>query len=288
MPGIVFRIFKGIARVEIAVVDLLLGLCFWREAPEPAVGPDRTGGAGKWGFCGDLAAGFTCKGRHFCPSCHQRRVRSTSDWIATAVCHEVPHRQFVFTIPKVLRGIFRKRRQLLSHLFHTATETLRDAFRTRLNLSEPMIQAARENFNYHPHGNRVSIQSADLRHEFPGVTSSLVLSVLTLQFTPIEYRQQIIRRVFESLAPGGAFILVEKVLGATAKLDEAFVNLFLQIKRENGYSKSQIDRKRLSLEGVLVPVTARWNEELLHQEGFTSVDCFWRHLNFAGWVAVKP
>ena len=69
---------------------------------------------------------------------------------------------------------------------------------------------------------------------------------------------------------------------------EAFVELFLQIKRENGYSESQIDRKRMSLEGVLVPVTARWNEELLHQEGFASVDCFWRHLNFAGWVAVKP
>jgi tRNA (cmo5U34)-methyltransferase len=157
-----------------------------------------------------------------------------------------------------------------------------------LEISEPMIAAARESFNYHQHSNRVTIQSADLRHEFPGVTASLVLSVLTLQFTPLEYRQQIIRRVFESLAPGGAFILVEKILGATAKLDEAFVNLFLTIKRENGYSESQIDRKRLSLEGVLVPVTAKWNEELLYQEGFTSVDCFWRHLNFAGWVAVKP
>jgi tRNA (cmo5U34)-methyltransferase len=31
-----------------------------------------------------------------------------------------------------------------------------------------------------------------------------------------------------------------------------------------------------------------WNEDLLHQEGFASVDCFWRHLNFAGWVAIKP
>jgi tRNA (cmo5U34)-methyltransferase len=156
-----------------------------------------------------------------------------------------------------------------------------------LEISDPMIDAARQNFAYHPHGNRVTIQSADLRRDFPRVTSSVVLAVLTLQFTPIEYRQQIVRRVYESLAPGGAFILVEKVLGATAKIDEAFVELFLNIKRENGYSDSQIDRKRLSLEGVLVPVTAHWNEELLRQEGFTSVDCFWRHLNFAGWVAVK-
>ena len=156
-----------------------------------------------------------------------------------------------------------------------------------LEISEPMIEAARQNFAYHPHGNRVTIQSADLRRDFPHVTSSVVLAVLTLQFTPIEYRQQIVRRVYESLAPGGAFILVEKVLGATAKIDDAFVELFLNIKRENGYSDSQIDRKRMSLEGVLVPVTAHWNEELLRQEGFTSVDCFWRHLNFAGWVAVK-
>ena len=123
--------------------------------------------------CGDLASGFTrlqcpdcgherllaftCKGRHFCPSCHQRRVRSTSDWIATSVCHEVPHRQFVFTIPKVLRGIFRKRRHLLTHLFHTATATLQDAFRTRLGLPQGRIGAiaAVHTFGdyliYHPH-----------------------------------------------------------------------------------------------------------------------------------------
>ncbi|MGY8659295.1 MAG: IS91 family transposase, partial [Verrucomicrobiales bacterium] len=123
--------------------------------------------------CGDLASGFTrlqctdcgherllaftCKGRHFCPSCHQRRVRSTSDWIATAVCHEVPHRQFVFTIPRVLRGIFRKRRRLLTLLFHTATNTLQDAFRTRLNLPQGRIGAiaAVHTFGdyliFHPH-----------------------------------------------------------------------------------------------------------------------------------------
>lgn len=156
-----------------------------------------------------------------------------------------------------------------------------------LEISEPMIEAARGQFASHPHGKRVTIQRADLRHEFPSVTSSVVLSVLTLQFTPIEYRQRIIRRVFESLAPGGAFVLVEKVLGASAELDEAFVDLFLTMKERNGYSPGEIDRKRLSLEGVLVPVTARWNEDLLHQEGFASVDCFWRHLNFAGWVAIK-
>jgi tRNA (cmo5U34)-methyltransferase len=43
----------------------------------------------------------------------------------------------------------------------------------------------------------------------------------------------------------------------------------------------------LSLEGVLVPVTAAWNEYLLRSAGFSHVDCFWRWMNFAAWVAVK-
>ena len=107
--------------------------------------------------CGDLASGFTrylcpdcgherllaftCKCRHFCPACHQRRVRGASAWIAGCVCHAVPHRQFVFTIPRVLRGIFRKRRRLLTHLFRTATSTLRDSFRARLGLPDGRIGA---------------------------------------------------------------------------------------------------------------------------------------------------
>ena len=32
--------------------------------------------------------------------------------------------------PKVLRGIFRKRRDLLTHLFHTAVTALQETFRT--------------------------------------------------------------------------------------------------------------------------------------------------------------
>jgi tRNA (cmo5U34)-methyltransferase len=59
------------------------------------------------------------------------------------------------------------------------------------------------------------------------------------------------------------------------------------MKRANGYSEEQIVRKRLALEGVLVPMTARGNEELLATAGFEAIDCFWRWMNFAAWVAVR-
>lgn len=133
----------------------------------------------------------------------------------------------------------------------------------------------------------VEVRELDLRREYPPVEASLTLCVLTLQFTPIEHRQRILRDAFRHAAPGGALVLVEKVLGADADLDELMVDLYLDMKRRSGYTEDQIQRKKLSLEGVLVPVTASWNEELLRMAGFRQVDCFWRWLNFAAWVAVK-
>jgi tRNA (cmo5U34)-methyltransferase len=36
-----------------------------------------------------------------------------------------------------------------------------------------------------------------------------------------------------------------------------------------------------------VPVTAEWNIGFLKQSGFSHIDCTWRWMNFAAWVAIK-
>jgi tRNA (cmo5U34)-methyltransferase len=156
-----------------------------------------------------------------------------------------------------------------------------------VDVSAPMLEAARRRFEKEIAAGVVSITDTDLRAGYPQVKASLTLSVLTLQFTPINHRQRILQDVYQSTVPGGAMILVEKVLGATAEIDRVMIERYHTLKRSNGYSQEEIERKRLALEGVLVPVTARWNEELLHVAGFQEIDCFWRWMNFAGWVAVK-
>lgn len=157
-----------------------------------------------------------------------------------------------------------------------------------VEVSEPMRQAALERFAGLIEARVADIRDTDLRYDYPPVANvSLTLSVLTVQFIPIEYRQRLFSDIYRSLAPGGALILVEKVLADGATLDDLFVTRYLKMKSENGYSQEEIDRKRYSLEGVLVPVTAKWNEELMRSAGFRTVDCFWRWLNFAGWIAVK-
>lgn len=150
-----------------------------------------------------------------------------------------------------------------------------------VEVSEPMRDAARSSIP------EATVLDLDLRDDYPDAVASVTLSVLTLQFVPIEYRQRIISDAYRQTVAGGCLLLVEKVLGSDAFADRILVETYLGRKGENGYTKEQIAAKRRSLEGVLVPVTAEWNIDLLSRAGFRHIDCYWRHLNFAAWVAVK-
>jgi len=156
-----------------------------------------------------------------------------------------------------------------------------------IEASKPMLDACRERFKDLIDAGIVEIVQGDLRSTYPTVKASLTLCILTLMFTPIEHRFRILRDAFEHTSAGGAFILVEKILGNDARTSSLFVDLYEQHKQGMGYSKEEIDRKRLSLEGVLVPVTASWNEQMLNGAGFAHVECFWRRLNFCGWIGIK-
>lgn len=156
-----------------------------------------------------------------------------------------------------------------------------------VDTSEPMLAAARHRLRNEIESGLVDISGFDLREGYPNVEAGLTLCILTLQFTPIEHRQRLLSEAYSRTVDGGSILLVEKVLGASAQIDRQMVEIYHGLKRSAGYSVEEVERKRLALEGVLVPVTARWNEELLLGAGFRRVDCFWRWMNFAGWVATK-
>lgn len=67
--------------------------------------------------CGhEFLLAFSCKKRHFCPSCHERRVVEFGEFCVSNVLAEVPHRQWVFSIPKILRPWFLRDRRLLGEM----------------------------------------------------------------------------------------------------------------------------------------------------------------------------
>ena len=156
-----------------------------------------------------------------------------------------------------------------------------------IEVAAPMLAACRTRFATMIEAGIVDIREQNLRDGYPAEHASVTLSILALMFTPIEYRFRILNDIFNHTLPNGALVIVEKVLGGDARTDALFVDLYHQHKRSVGYTQEEIDRKRLALEGVLVPVTSAWNEQLLRGAGFSHVECFWRCLNFSGWLAIK-
>lgn len=165
-----------------------------------------------------------------------------------------------------------------------------------VDVSQPMLAAAQERFAGMIEANVVNIQARDLRAGYPlGVSlppgfplqPTVTLLVLTLQFLPIEYRTRLLTDIHEQTVDGGGLILVEKVLGETAWSDSLLLDIYHGLKRGNGYTQEAIDRKRLALEGVLVPLQASWNEQLLRKAGWRTVETLWAWGNFRAWLAVK-
>nr|WP_272936660.1 transposase zinc-binding domain-containing protein [Syntrophus gentianae] len=57
--------------------------------------------------CGhEYLLAFSCKRRHFCPSCYQKRTVEFGEWLCTDVLKKVTHRHFISVFPKSFGSIF--------------------------------------------------------------------------------------------------------------------------------------------------------------------------------------
>jgi len=71
---------------------------------------------------------FSCRRRHFCPSCHAKRCVEFGEWLCSNVLKKVPHRHFVFSMPKILRIYFLFNRKLLKELSRISWEVIREYY----------------------------------------------------------------------------------------------------------------------------------------------------------------
>jgi ribosomal protein S27E len=123
--------------------------------------------------CGNLAQGFarvrcpdcaheylvafSCRGRWFCPSCHQKKVLLFGEFVTGTVVRPVPHRHYVFAMPIMLRAYFKYDRGLLPDLCAVAHESLLTYMRTALQMPRGVpgvvmaIHTFGEYLDFHPH-----------------------------------------------------------------------------------------------------------------------------------------
>lgn len=153
--------------------------------------------------------------------------------------------------------------------------------------SEDMIQETRLRLQKFPNF-QVEAQCEDvLDLSRPHDSASVIFLNYTLQFIAPEDRQSLLEKLYRFLAPGGLLILSEKVHSPQPAIERAITDQYYRFKKNNGYSSTEIARKRESLENVLITDTPDLHMQRLAKAGFKSAEVIWRKWNFLSISATK-
>jgi tRNA (cmo5U34)-methyltransferase len=153
--------------------------------------------------------------------------------------------------------------------------------------AQAMLDQANEKLAPHVAAKRVTLMLSDLDSDLQLPPVNVVLMNWTLQFVRPIHREGLLRRIHASIRPGGALLMAEKVLVEDSLLNRLYIELYYRYKARQGYTAEEIQRKRESLENVLVPYRVDENVELLKRCGFSTVDTCFRWFNWAAFVAIK-
>ena len=116
--------------------------------------------------------------------------------------------------------------------------------------------------------------------------ASVVALNFTLQFIAPDQRLTLLARIRQSLLPGGALILSEKLRFEDEAEQALLTDLHIAFKRANGYSELEIAQKRSALENVMKPDSLQQHRERLLAAGFRPVTPWFQCLYFASLMAL--
>lgn len=116
--------------------------------------------------------------------------------------------------------------------------------------------------------------------------SSFITSIFTLQFIPLKDRLNLLKKIYDGLNYGGAFILSEKVISDDSKINDILTFLYYDYKKVN-FSNDEILNKESDLRDIMKPITLEDNISLLQKAGFKKIELFWRTYNFCSIIAIK-
>lgn len=119
-------------------------------------------------------------------------------------------------------------------------------------------------------------------------STSLVTSIFTLQFMPRQDRQDVIKQIYNSLIPGGAFIFAEKTIGNNPIIHEMRTFTYYDFKKQS-FTYDDIMTKEKKLRSMLKSNSRDELIEMCEIAGFNpnSIDSFWQNFAFTGFIAIK-
>jgi len=111
--------------------------------------------------------------------------------------------------------------------------------------SEAMLEQASKKL--HAFNSKIQLDCGDiLTYDYK--EAAVICSNYTLQFVRPPVRAQFVKKIYDSLKPGGLFIFSEKVISQDSELNKQMIDTYYEYKKAQGYSEYEIVQKREALE----------------------------------------
>ncbi|MBD1910353.1 MULTISPECIES: class I SAM-dependent methyltransferase [unclassified Leptolyngbya] len=141
-----------------------------------------------------------------------------------------------------------------------------------LDFSDTMLAAVRSRFANDP---TTQVIAHNLDQPLPDLGSfDAIVSSFAIHHLAHSRKRELYQEIFERLEPGGIFCNLEHVASPTPRLHRQFMAAI-------GYDPHQEDPSNILLD---VETQLVWLREL----GFDDVDCYWKWLEMALLIGVKP
>jgi tRNA (cmo5U34)-methyltransferase len=117
--------------------------------------------------------------------------------------------------------------------------------------------------------------------------SNLILAILVFMFFNYKQRKTLLKKIYNSLESGGAFISVEKIRSSNSHYEDILNQMYFDFKLDQNLSEKEILNKAKSLRSSMYLFNEKESKKLLTEAGFKDSEVFFKCFNFVGYISIK-
>ena len=133
---------------------------------------------------------------------------------------------------------------------------------------------------------KVNVTLGDIR-DIQIENASVVVLNFTLQFLEPKVREDVIKKIYNGMIPGGVLVLAEKIAFENDTENNFQIDMYHDFKKLNGYSDTEVSQKRKALDNVLIPDSLPSHFDRLAGAGFDEYYMWFQCFNFCSMAAFK-